>query len=184
MNCPELERWLDEGMPETGRAEALRHVESCAGCGELLAGAGAVEAMIRGEPAEGEPIAAPPGFTNAVLARIESEPKGARVNAFPQREPWWITWALDPVSVVAITTAVVVAVMARLHPAWFLDPGFAWIRGSTEWTGEALTDAAPFFRATALVWMAVGIGLAPLAIWGLVIFVRRLERLVTILAAR
>jgi hypothetical protein len=183
MNCPELERWLDEGMPETARADALHHVESCAGCAELLAAAGAIEALLREEPAEGAPIVAPPGFTNAVLARVESETKGARV-AFPQREPWWVSWALDPVSVVAITAAVVVAAMARLHPAWFLDPGFAWISRSSEWTEVAWTDAAAFFRATARVWLAIGIGLAPLAIWGAAMFVRRLERLVLLLVAR
>jgi len=189
MKCPELERWLDEGMPEAGRADALRHGESCAGCAELLAAAAAVEAMLRDDPVAIEPVAAPPGFTNAVLARIEHAGRspsrsGAWVGAPRQREPWWITWALDPVSVVAITAAVVVAAIARLHPAWFLDPGFAWIDKSSEWAGAASREAATFFRASAPVWIAIGVGLAPLVIWGLAIFVRRLERLLLLLAAR
>ena len=80
--------------------------------------------------------------------------------------------------------AVVVAAIARLHPAWFLDPGFAWLSRSSEWIGAASSDAAPFFRATAPVWIAIGIGLSPLMILGLGAFLRRLERLVMLLATR
>jgi len=184
MNCPEFERWLDLGMPEGWRADALRHADACEGCAESLAAAGAVEAMLREEPAGAAPAEAPRGFSELVLARIEGSERGAHVHAVPQREPWWIAWALDPASAVAITAAVVLTAIARWHPAWLLDPGLAWMTRMSEWTGAASREATTFGHAAAPVWLAIGIGLAPIAIWGAAMFVRRIERLVLLLVAR
>jgi len=186
MNCPEFERWLDHDMPEAARADALLHADACPGCAELLEAAVTVEAMLREEPRhEAAPTRAPAGFADAVLARIEgmdTASAGGHAKAATRREPWWIVWALDPASVVAITLAVVVAALARWHPSWFIDPAFAWISRNSEWGAARSADVVAML--TAPVWIAIGIGLAPLAIWGGAIFLRRLERLVLLFVAR
>lgn len=188
MNCPDFERWLDHDMPEAARADALQHANGCPVCADLLEAAVTVEAMLREEPrGEAGATRAPAGFTDAVLARIEGPDTagaGERAKAATRREPWWIVWALDPASVVAITAAVVVAALARWHPSWFIDPAFAWIRRSAEWGAAPSADVMALVHATGPAWVAIGIGLAPLAIWGLVDFLRRLERLLLLFAAR
>ena len=36
MNCSDVERWLDRGMPDSGSERAMRHVAACGACFEAF----------------------------------------------------------------------------------------------------------------------------------------------------
>ena len=116
MNCGAVERWLNEGMPGTGAATARAHAAHCPLCGPRLAAAERVEALLA-TAARGTP-AAPAGFADRVLARVESDsarrasaPAGVRAAAahtvpHPAHPlAWWIRAGADPAIPIAIAFA-------------------------------------------------------------------------------
>jgi hypothetical protein len=111
VNCDEVDRWLDEGGAEIGRAAVLLHARSCRRCARSLAAADALESTLSTAPP-----AAPPGFADRVMARIAASPRvRARVPVmdllpFLQPFPWWVRLALEPATLLAALLACVLAV--------------------------------------------------------------------------
>ncbi len=104
MTCERFEAWLDEGMPEPGRAEAERHARSCERCAASWEAALAVEAMMAA------PAPAPPDtFTAVVMSRVRAESVDAAVAVVESSVPWWVRVAAEPATVLAMLLAAVVA---------------------------------------------------------------------------
>ena len=177
MRCHDLERWLDEGMPESERPEALRHVGACAGCADLLEAAEAIESMLRLGAEPSTVALAPAMLVDRVMARIE----GTKRIAVAERKPWWVLWASDPTSVVLVTFAVVIGALARWYPGLLMDAGLLWVSTTARWTAAF---SRPLTESEVRVLQSAAIGLAPLAIWGLLGFYRSLERFVLLFSRR
>jgi hypothetical protein len=111
MSCGAFTHWLDEGMPEEGRASARAHAAGCAACRRALEAAERVEALLA-SPAP----AAPGGFADRVLARIAAEPR-ARPLAAPRpaarRLPWWSWIGAEPALPVALAIGSVLLGLVR-----------------------------------------------------------------------
>jgi len=119
--CGLFERWLDEGRGSAGAAAMEAHAAGCARCGRALAAAAALEAALAVPPA----ARAPPGFTEAVLARALAARPAAP--ARPAR-PWWrvaLPWlpALGLCAVGAAWAAWLAWDGLRELPAAPIDPG-------------------------------------------------------------
>ena len=93
MSCAAFERWLDAGRPP-GSGELLLHARHCPACARALA---ADEALHRAlmEPAP----SAPPGFTDAVMTRIDGL---ARPPVVAPATPWWLRTLNEPAAVLAL----------------------------------------------------------------------------------
>lgn len=107
MSCQDVDRWLDEGSPVAGRAEAMLHVRICARCAAALTAAEDLDLALAVAPP------APIGFTDRVMARV-AETAQARAG-IPVLEvlpllrtfPWWVRLALEPASLLATLLAAV-----------------------------------------------------------------------------
>ena len=94
MTCREFERWLDDGMPTAGAAAFLDHAKSCPACERSRAATLAFEAALARSA-----TAAPVGFADRVLARIE-HPMLAPILA--PATPWWLRALTEPAGLLAL----------------------------------------------------------------------------------
>lgn len=190
MNCLAFERLLDEGAPERLSAEALAHARECARCARSLARARSLERAL--ETHFSADVAAPDGFADRVLARVErGEARGVRWLALPSPLPWWTRVAAEPGVVLALVTVALfvwrgdrwraaaraawdglAAVPQAAHDVW-LAAGFGPL-------GDALTRAlAPMGAAPLAVQLGVALGVAPLLLLAGWLAWRTAERLAT-----
>jgi hypothetical protein len=162
MECRTLERWLNDGMPEAGAADARTHAATCAACGALVRAAEAVERGLATAR-----FAAPSGFTERVMARVNAAiaerhtvpaPTGWR-NAMP----WWVRAAADPAVVAAM------GVCALLLWRWdaIVAAGVLAFRSVAQaslqgWAGPPHGIRAEVWPALAL---ALGLALLPGVAW-------------------
>lgn len=152
MNCHDLDRWLDDGGPDAGRAAVLAHARTCARCAAALAHADALEMALCAAPP-----AAPTGFADRVMARVAGATQ-ARVR-IPVMEPlpllrtfpWWVRLALEPATLLAALLASVLAWRgdalftlaggAAVHlDAWLASSVASWV---ARWLAPWLASAAP-----------------------------------------
>lgn len=203
MNCNDLDRWLDDGSPESGRADAMRHAGGCARCARTLEAERAVDAALRAE-ASAPRMEAPTGFVARVMARVEGAAaqevqavhagaaarggatyagaaQAVPLGAMPARTPWWAAIASDPWSIVSVTLGISLALLASWHPLWLTDAaiGFA-----AQWTSlVSWMDVVPRIHVSRLVWVSLGVAAAPFLAWGMVVAWRRVERTLVLLGA-
>jgi hypothetical protein len=112
MSHEPFDRWLDDGMPDSGAKDAHAHAGSCARCSASLAAAREIEAML-----EHSASVAPAGFTDRVMSRVAAT--SARGGAASVRAletqlvagamPWWVRAASDPAVVLSAAIAALVA---------------------------------------------------------------------------
>ena len=108
MRCDELNRWLDEGAPESGAAVARAHAAVCADC------AGAIEAFDSLELALASPAPTLPNaasFTALVMEQLErpgfSAAPAVSPAPTPAPTPWWVALLSEPAFVVALVAAII-----------------------------------------------------------------------------
>ena len=106
MNCPELERWLDDGGAPERYLEAIAHARICAHCSTALGTLDELETLLA-TPS----FPAPAGFSAQVMARVAVTPQApARIPVLEllplfQTVPWWVRATLDPASLLALLLA-------------------------------------------------------------------------------
>jgi hypothetical protein len=128
MRCEDLDRWLDEGMPEGGADAALEHAARCPRCAASLEAARAVEAALASAPA-----AAPAGFAGRVMGRVAGA-SAARVAPLapwllPSAMPWWTRAAAEPRVVLAAALAALVVWRADVMATVALSAA-SWLAGT------------------------------------------------------
>ncbi len=140
MKCHALDRWLDDGAPDAGRADAVGHARTCARCAAALARAEALELALSASPP-----AAPTGFAGRVMSRV-ADARQVRAG-IPVMEllpllrtfPWWVRLALEPATLLAAFLASVLVVRG--------DALFALARSGAahlaSWLAAGLASAAP-----------------------------------------
>ena len=179
MNCERLERWLDDGMPPTGEAQAQAHAASCAPCAAALAAARELDARL-----EAALTAAPAGLTSRIMERIsaiedmrESDSRAAALRELTGGPiPWWARAAADPAAALAFALAALVlwkrdailapalALVARAGGLGdVLAGGLASpaLRGPSASIARLLTDMA----SRPEIALGIVLGLAPAAGW-------------------
>ena len=177
MTCRELDRWMDEGMPERDSDSAHAHARTCARCAAALETERSIASAFR---AAGTSIRAPQGFASRVMSRV-SAAEAAATHPFVQRPspPWWIALVTDPVACVPLTVALLAlalliwnpAVMARAG-AWIGGRWFAWI---------ALACNVPLDPR---VWIALVATACPFVIWWIWTVGRSVERSLVVYLVR
>ncbi|TMQ63117.1 MAG: hypothetical protein E6K79_10750 [Candidatus Eisenbacteria bacterium] len=189
MNCSDVERWLDRGMPDSGSERAMRHVAACGACFEAFEAASGLESALRAEGASARAatvaaaVPAAPEFVANVMARVataDSLALGARLER--RRARFWITLATDPIIVCSITAALVVAVWTVLRPGWFLDAGMN--LAARWWLSTSALALPSRIELKPVLWIGIAIAVLPLVLWGSWALYRRFERAVLLLAAR
>jgi hypothetical protein len=190
VNCLEFERLLDAGAPERLPAEALAHATTCASCARSVARARSLERALEAHFAAD--VAAPAGFVDRVMARVErGEARGVRWLTLPSALPWWTRVPTEPGVVLALST---VALFVWRGNSWQAAARVVWDalalvpERTAAWL--ATTGLAPvadaFARAFALpatsspmVQLGVALGIAPLLVYASWLAWRAGERLVT-----
>jgi hypothetical protein len=170
-DCARFARWLDDGMPPAGAAAHEAHASGCPGCAAALADARALDRALAGALA-----AAPGGFTDGVMRRVERA-RLVRLAAWlePDLLPWWVRAAAEPSSVLACALAALVLwqypLLARLSTsAWQLLSGPT-VSGLLRLPG--LAAGPPGLAILADPYVLAGLGLAglPFAWWaGLAVY--------------
>lgn len=105
MNCHDVDRWLDDGAPQSLQVEAMTHARICAHCLATLRAVDELETLLVTPPA------APPGFTDRVMTRVADVTQ--QPTRIPVMEllplvrtfPWWLRVALEPASLLAALLA-------------------------------------------------------------------------------
>lgn len=180
MTCAELDRWLDDGMPEADSEAARAHASSCERCAAGLEAALAIEAAFAmgsplaeaGVPAPAASVRAPEGFASSIMARIgelEAARNPRRVDAPSQ--PWWIRLLSDPVAAVSTTVAVLTIVALVWNPEWFL--GFGGRLGARWLAWAAHASEIP---GSSTLWLGIFATAVPFALWWMWQISRKLER--------
>jgi hypothetical protein len=187
MNCKAVERWLDRGMPENGRERVKRHVAVCGACFEAFEAAASLESALRAEAGRAIPaaLAAPAGaeFVANVMTRVAiAEPLARGARADRRRAAVWIALVTDPLSVVSITAAFLVAVLSAWHPSWFFDAGMNLV-ARWWWPAVALSPGGRIELDT-IIWLGIAIAASPIVLWAGWALYRRFERTLLLLAAR
>lgn len=169
--CDGVERWLNEGMPARDRAAARAHARGCPGCDQAIAAAVALEELLAGAALP----SASAGFTDAVMARIDAEPKAARAEAAPvAAPPWWLVLAAEPAAAVALAVVPTVLAIAFLVPS-LRDALVSSVRLATTSSVSATLsglsnlsgDTTGFLNAMSpAARMLLAVGLVPLLLWG------------------
>lgn len=188
MNCRAVERWLDRGMPENAREVAMRHVAVCGACFEAFEAATSLETALRAAAADtralpaGSAASVAPDFVSNVMARVAAADSLARV-ARPDRgrANIWVELVTDPLSVIAITAAFVVALWSAWHPNWFYEVGMN--LAGRWWSVAALPPRSPI-ELDPFVWAGLAVAASPFVVWGSWALYRRIERALLLLAAR
>lgn len=173
MNCLEFERLLDEGAADRLPAEALAHARACDACARSLARARSLEREL--ETHFSEAIAAPAGFADRVMARVErGEARGVRWLALPSAFPWWTRAALEPGVVLALAT---LALFTWRSDRWLAGARAAWdgLAAAPKWAHDGLLAAgfgpladllsrslASVGSASPSVQLGLALGVAPL----------------------
>ena len=193
MNCRAVARWLDRGMPEKGHESVKRHVAVCGACFEAFEAASGLETALRAEAglhaetgrAIQAPLAAPAGaeFVANVMARVDAAESLAR-NARPERgrAAIWISLVTDPLCVVSITAAVLIAVWSAWHPNWFLGAGMTLV--ARWWLPAAALAPGGRIELAPIVWFGIAAAALPVVLWAGWTLYRRFERTFRFLAAR
>jgi hypothetical protein len=195
VNCLAFERLLDEGAPDRLPAEALAHARTCEACARSLARARSLERSL--EAHFSEKLAAPAGFTDRVMARVErGEARGVRWLALPSAFPWWTRAALEPGVVLAFAT---VALFTWRGDRWLAAARAAWhgLAGAPRWAHDGLLavgfgpladllsrSLASLGAAPHLVQLGIALGVAPLLASVAWLAWRAGERLVAAAGAR
>jgi hypothetical protein len=166
----ELDRWLDEGMPEPGSAAARDHARACPRCAAAIETAEAVERALSVHGVE--PAHAPAGFSTRVMERVR-EVESIRVREVHEipKPRWWFSLLSDPVSIVSVTLAFLVAGLWIWSPERVLGvagrlgaPWLAWLaRGGG-------------IQVHPTVWLAILTAAGLLALWMVWVIARNLER--------
>jgi len=174
-------------MPVEDREDAMRHVAVCGVCTEAFEAASGVENALRhvAATAWAAPAAAAvppaPEFVANVMSRIAAAESLGR-GLERRRGQIWISLVTDPLSVISITAALLVAVWSAWHARWFRDAGMT-LAARSWWSAAALAPRGGVV-VDPLIWTGIGIAVTPLAIWGGWALYRRIERTVLLLAAR
>jgi len=170
MSCRSVEQWLDRGMPVEEREDAMRHVAVCGACSEAFEAASGVEKALRhvAATAWAAPAAAAvppaPEFVANVMSRVaaaESLGRGSQLER--RRGQIWISLVTDPLSVISITAALLVAVWGAWHPRWFFDAGMT-LAARSWWSAAALAPRGGVV-VDPLILTGIAIAVTPLAIW-------------------
>lgn len=187
--CDELNRWLDEGMPESGAAAARAHAAAYPRCGKTHA---AFEAIDRAFTLAPPPLPNGAAFTARVMERVAAEAPFEVPLGEPKRVPWWLALPSEPSFAVAATAAVVLIVTplavrfdasrSVALPASVALQTFGSMIGSTlaGWFGTA----APAETLTPLSRLAILLAFAPLLVWAGLWMFGAVERLVRNIPAR
>ena len=163
IDCKSFERWLDEGADPAFESMMRGHATACARCGAALAAMAEVDAWLSAAPA------APRGFADAVMARID-HPAPAPQPVVAEDMPWWVAILQQPAVVLAAVVAALVLWRADVLVA-ATAAAAAWLTGTAEsfggsalgWT-TALGSHAPAATgggAHPLVTLGLALGLAP-----------------------
>ena len=164
MNCSDVKRWLDAGMPPESQARARGHAAGCPRCAASLHAQLQIEALLSGDT-HGRPEA-PPGFVDHVMAQVlDADRSAPRMELWPAVSPvpWWIQAASDPATALA---CVLVALLA-----WRIDWLADLVRLATGQGNLFLTQSlSPAWSAMGLDRPAVTLGLefllVPALAWG------------------
>jgi hypothetical protein len=102
MNCSDLTRWLDAGMPAGSESAARDHAARCEGCAAALRADLEIAALL----GRGRAVLLPDSsqFVGRVMVEVESaERREPRFDLWPAFSPlpWWIQAAADPAAVLA-----------------------------------------------------------------------------------
>ncbi len=181
MKCAEVERWLDEGMPDGVRAEAIRHIEACPGCTASVEAAREIEAALRQDALGSSPVA-PPAFVECVIARVDSARLSVQAAGAERPLRWWVALATDPVSVVSLTLALLLAVFTLYRPNWAFEANLALVSRASLWTSRIAPLQSPALHPA--LWLGLAAGFAPLGLWGLLRAYRAIERTILLITAR
>ena len=195
MNCLAFERLLDEGAPDRLPAEALAHARTCEACARALARARSLERSLQAHFSE--TIAAPDGFADRVMTRVErGEARGVRWLALPSAVPWWTRAAMEPGVVLALAT---VALFTWRSDRWLAGARAAWdgLAAAPKWAHDALLavgfgpladmlsrSLASVSAASLSVQLGLALGVAPLLLLASWLAWRAGERLVGAVGAR
>ncbi|HKQ20342.1 MAG TPA: hypothetical protein VJW75_11405, partial [Candidatus Eisenbacteria bacterium] len=149
------------------------HARGCPGCDQAIAAAVAIEALLAGSGAA-LPVASA-GFTDAVMARIDAEPKTARTEApIAAAPPWWLVLAAEPATAVALALVPTVLAIAFFVPS-VRDALVSWVRLATTSSVSATlsgisavsTDTTGFLNAMSpAARTLLAVGLVPVLLWG------------------
>jgi len=102
MNCSDLTRWLDAGMPAESESEARDHAARCEGCAAALRADLEIAELLG--PERAVPLPDRPRFVERVMAEVApAERREPRFDLWPALSPlpWWIQAAADPAAVLA-----------------------------------------------------------------------------------
>ena len=181
MTCAELDRWLDDGMPEAGARTARAHAATCARCAAALDAALAIETTFVEftAVAHAVPARAPEGFAARVMALVrERELEPARIAETPAPSSW-IRLLSDPVATVSIVVALLGLGLLIWNPAWMVRLGGSIGAGWLAWVSG--TAAIPM---SSTLWLAVVATAVPFALWWLWEIGRTVERALVLHKAR
>ena len=182
-SCERFERWLDEGRPAAGGAEARAHSESCVRCAAALEAALELDTLLAAAPSP-----TPVGFTAGVMQRIavarpahaglarRAEPVPAATSAFD----WWVRAAADPGAALALVLAALLvwrgdAVVAFASRGFSALPGQAWLSGLA---GAAAALAQTLEPGRTGAWGPIGIAVLMTLPWASWLLFRWSESLV------
>jgi hypothetical protein len=180
MRCGELDRWLDDGMPESGGPAAHAHATSCARCAAAMRAALEIDSLLAAAAA----VPAPAGFSGRVMARVASanEAYAHAPLLAPSPVAWWIRAAAEPTSALAMLLAGLML--------WKGEAIISITTGLTLRLAHALTAApvrmptmaAPFHRPDVVLGMLLAA--APTLAWAAWVLYHWTERMVLAPAAR
>ena len=172
MNCAAFAERLDDGALDALAPEALAHAASCARCARALAAARSLEAAFERHRTT-QPVAAPQGFADAVLARVRLRQRTVRGGFLPDTTPWWVGLAAQPTAIGAFAVAALLAwrgpwlwtatrqAFATGGPgASFAASAFA---PAPEWVHGLTRSVVPAGGADWTTSMAIALCLSPLA---------------------
>ena len=158
MTCVDFARWLDDGCPESDAIAARAHAASCARCAVALSAAEELDALLTGTPP-----AAPPGFTDAIMARI-GRASHARAQAsapIPSPIAWWVRALGDPASALAAVVAGLLLWQGEALKNWALGAALQLGQAAVSLKLPAL--GAPYARPE--VTLGLSLALVPAAAW-------------------
>lgn len=177
MNCSDLKRWLNEGMPRGSERLAREHAARCSGCAASLRAQLEIEALL--SAAGHGRVEAPPRFVDHVMAEVQAAGRSApRIELWPAVPvlPWWIQAAADPATALA---CVLVALLG-----WRID----WLGDLARLAGDlgsryVTQPLGPTWSAMGLGRPAVALGFELIALpalaWASVMLYRWAERILT-----